>query len=62
MQAICKAIPSGMVAWEWCHTPWHLHHLPFQKQSAVRVRCASNRSISGIVRRFTTVVLVTNPY
>jgi hypothetical protein len=35
MQAICKLVPSMMHVWEWCHTPWHLHHLPFQKQNAV---------------------------
>jgi hypothetical protein len=35
MQSICELIPSTMLAWQWCHTPWHLHHLPFQKQNAV---------------------------
>ena len=32
---ISREIQSEMTAREWCHTPWHLHHLPFQKQNAV---------------------------
>ena len=29
MQSICELLPSKMNAWQWCHTPWHLHHLPW---------------------------------